>query len=67
MKGTQMREIITKIRNSIKEIITTIIEIVAVAAIAIGAGINWGFGTGLIVAGVLTLIMSYLLSLEVTE
>lgn len=62
-----MREIITKIRSSIKEIITTIIEISAVAAIAIGAGINWGFGTGLIVAGVLTLIMSYLVSLEVTE
>ena len=67
MKGTQMREIITKIRSSIKEIITTIIELGAVAAIAIGAGINWGFGTGLIVAGVLTLIMSYLVSLEVTE
>lgn len=62
-----MREIITKIRNSIKEIITTIIELGAVAAIAIGSGINWGFGTGLIVAGVLTLIMSYLVSLEVTE
>lgn len=62
-----MREIITKIRNSIKEIITTIIELGAVAAISIGAGINWGFGTGLIVAGVLTLIMSYLVSLEVTE
>lgn len=62
-----MREIITKIRSSIKEIITTVIEIAAVASIAIGSGINWGFGTGLIVAGVLTLIMSYLVSLEVTE
>ena len=62
-----MREIITKIRSSIKEIITTIVELCAVASISIGAGINWGFGTGLIVAGVLTLIMSYLVSLEVTE
>lgn len=62
-----MREIITKISSNIKEIITTLIEIAATAAIAIGSGINWGFGTGLIVGGVLTLILSYLVSLEVTE
>lgn len=67
MKGTQMREIITKILTNIKEIVTTLIEIAAGSAIAIGAGINWGIGTGLIVGGIITLTLSYLVSLEVTE
>lgn len=54
-------------RNKIKEIATTLIEIAAVAAITIGVGINWGIGTALIVGGVFALILSYLSSLEVTE
>lgn len=62
-----MREIITKIRSNIKEIVTTIIEIAAAAAIAIGAGINWGFGTGLIVGGVIALFLSYLVSADVIK
>ena len=54
-------------RKKLKEIATTLIEIAGALAIAIGVGINWGFGTALIVGGVFALILSYLPSLEVTE
>lgn len=47
-----------------KEIFTTILEICAVAAIAIGASINWGQGWGLIIGGVLAIVMSFLSSIE---
>lgn len=50
-----------------REIFTTCMEIVGAAAIAIGAGLNWGLGTGLIIAGLEVIILSYLASLVVTE
>ena len=50
-----------------REIVTSVVEIIGAIAIAVGSAINWGIGTGLIVAGVETLILSYLASLVVTE
>lgn len=56
-----------RFKKNAREIVTSVAEVVGASAIAIGSAINWGIGTGLIVAGIQTLILSYLASLVVTE
>ena len=62
-----MPKFLIRLKNNAREVITTIVEICAAVIISIGVAINWGKGTGLIIAGILALILSYLASLAVNE
>lgn len=50
--------------RNFREIFTSIIEICAAFAIAMGVNINWGKGWGFIVGGTFALIMSFLSSFD---
>lgn len=48
-------------------LMTTLIEIAGATCIAVGFGICFGFGAGLIVAGILAIAGSYLFTLGAAE
>jgi len=62
-----MPKFLVRLKHNAREIITTLVEICAAIVISIGVAINWGKGTGFIVAGILALVLSYLASLVVNE